>query len=228
MKKILSALCALALISCTCNVRIGNGKNGKSVTCKGPVITQSFDLADFNAIVINGHADLEFTQTDGTYGVSVRANEEVFQHLNYRVENGVLILETINKVNIRADEFDVYVSAPKLVSMEVNGAVDAKMAALNQPESLEIDVNGAGDLELKNVTVPELNVEINGAGDLDCKGLNVGQLSIEVNGAGDVELEGKAGSCKLNVSGAGDIDARKLDCDAIETHKAGLASIKTK
>ena len=32
----------------------------------------------------------------------------------------------------------------------------------------------------------------------------------------------------LGVSGAGDIDARKLDCDAIETHKAGLASIKTK
>lgn len=228
MKKVLSALCLMALISCTCNVRLGNGKNGKNVTCKGPVVTQSFDLAHFDAIVINGHADLEFTQTDGPFAVSVKANEEVFQHLNYHVENGKLILETINKVNIRAEEFDVYVSAPKLVSLEVNGAIDAKIAALSQPENLEIEVNGAGDMEIKNITVPELSVEINGAGDLECKALNVDKLSIEVNGAGDVELEGKAGSCKLNVSGAGDIDARKLDCDAIETHKAGLASIKTK
>ena len=228
MRKILSALCAFVLISCTCNVHIGNGKNGKSVTCKGPVVTRSFELADFNAIVINGQADLEFTQTDGSFSVSVKANEEVFQHLNYRVENGTLILETIDKINIRADEFDIYVSAPKLTKIEVNGAVDAKIAALKQQEKLEIEVNGAGDIELKNLIVPELEVEINGAGDLDCKGLNVGKLSIVVNGAGDVELEGTAETCTLNVSGAGDIDARKLDCEQIETRKAGLASIKTR
>lgn len=228
MKKVLSALCALALISCTWNVHIGNGKNGKTITCKGPVVTRTFALADFNAILINGHADLEFTQTDGTFGVSVTANEEVFQHLNYRVENGTLILETIDKVNIRADEYDICISAPALTSIEVNGATDTKIAALNQPGNLEMEINGAGDMELKNITVPELSVEINGAADLECKGLNVGKLSIAVNGAGDVELSGKAQSCTLNVSGAGDIDARQLDCEAIETHKAGLASIKTK
>lgn len=228
MKKFLSALCAIALISCTCNVHLGNGKNGKTVTCKGPVITKTFDLADFNAIEINGQADLEFTQTTGSYGVSVEANEEVFQHLNYRVVNGTLILETINKVNIRADKYEIYVSAPMLSGIEVNGAIDGKIFSLNQPEKFELEVNGAADLELNNVTVPEFKIEINGAGDLDCKDLNVGALNIEVNGAGDVKLAGKAESCKLDVSGAGDIDARQLDCGQYETHKAGLASIKTK
>lgn len=228
MKKFLSALCAIALISCTCNVHLGNGKNGKTVTCKGPVITKTFDLADFNAIEINGQADLEFTQTTGSYGVSVEANEEVFQHLNYRVVNETLILETINKVNIRADKYEIYVSAPMLSSIEVNGAIDGKIFSLNQQEKFELEVNGAADLELDNVTVPEFKIEINGAGDLDCKDLNVGALNIEVNGAGDVKLAGKAESCKLDVSGAGDIDARQLDCGQYETHKAGLASIKTK
>ena len=228
MKKFLSALCAIALISCTCNVHLGNGKNGKTVTCKGPVITKTFDLADFNAIEINGQADLEFTQTTGSYGVSVEANEEVFQHLNYRVVNGTLILETINKINIRAEKYEIYVSAPMLSSIEVNGAIDGKIFSLNQQEKFELEVNGAADLELDNVTVPEFKIEINGAGDLDCKDLNVGALNIEVNGAGDVKLAGKAESCKLDVSGAGDIDARKLDCEQFETHKAGLASIKTK
>ena len=228
MKKVLSALCALALISCTWNVHLGNGKNGKSVTCKGPVVTKSFDLADFNTIVINGHADLEFAQTNGTFGVSVKANEEVFQHLDYHVENGTLFLDTVDKVNIRADEFDIYISAPTLTSLVVNGAADAKILSLNQTEKLDVEVNGAGDFELKYITVPELSVEINGAGDLECEGLNVGTLSIDVNGAGDVELEGKAESCQLHVSGAGDIDARKLDCADIQTSKAGMASIKTK
>ncbi len=228
MKKFLSALCAIALISCTCNVHLGNGKNGKTVTCKGPVITKTFDLADFNAIEINGQADLEFTQTTGSYGVSVEANEEVFQHLNYRVVNGTLILETINKVNIRADKYEIYISAPKLSGIEVNGAIDGKILSLNQEEKFELEVNGAADLELNKVSVPQFKIEINGAGDLDCKDLNVSALDIEVNGAGDVKLAGKAESCKLDVSGAGDIDARKLDCEQFETHKAGLASIKTK
>ena len=228
MKKFLSALCAIALISCTCNVHLGNGKNGKTVTCKGPVITKTFDLADFNAIEINGQADLEFTQTSGSYGVSVEANEEVFQHLNYRVVNGTLILETVNKVNIRADKYEIYISAPMLSGIEVNGAIDGKILSLNQEEKFELEVNGAADLELNKVSVPQFKIEINGAGDLDCKDLNVGSLDIEVNGAGDVKLAGKAESCKLDVSGAGDIDARKLDCEQFETHKAGLASIKTK
>lgn len=228
MKKVVSALCALALISCTWNVNLGNGKNGKSVTCKGPVVTKSFDLTNFNAIVINGHADLEFAQTNGTFGVSVKANEEVFQHLDYHVENGTLYLDAVNKVNIRADEFDVYINAPTLTSLVVNGAADAKILSLNQTEKLDVEVNGAGDFELKYVTVPELCVEINGAGDLECEGLNVGKLSIDVNGAGDVELAGKAENCQLHVSGAGAIDARRLECSDIQTSKAGLASIKTK
>lgn len=228
MKKVVSALCVLALISCTWNVHLGNGKSGKSITCKGPVVTRSFDLADFSAIVINGHADLEFAQTNGTFGVSVKANEEVFQHLDYHVENDTLYLDTVDKVNIRADEFDIYISAPTLTSLVVNGAADAKIRSLNQTEKLDVEVNGAGDFELKNIAVPQLGIEINGAGDLECEGLNVGKLSIDVNGAGDVELAGKAESCILHVSGAGDIDARKLECSDIQTSKAGLASIKTK
>jgi len=228
MKKVVSALCVLALISCTWNVHLGNGKSGKSITCKGPVVTRSFDLADFNAIVINGHADLEFAQTNGTFGVSVKASEEVFRHLDYHVENGTLYLDTVDKVNIRADEFDIYISAPTLTSLVVNGAADAKIRSLNQTEKLDVEVNGAGDFELKNIAVPQLGIEINGAGDLECEGLNVGKLSIDVNGAGDVELAGKAESCILHVSGAGDIDARKLECSDIQTSKAGLASIKTK
>lgn len=228
MNKIVCALCALALVGCTWNVHLGNGKNGKSVTCKGPVITKSFDLAGFNAIVVNGHADLEFTQTGGSSGVSVKANEEVFQYLDYHVENGTLVIAAVDKVNIRADEYDIFVSAPALTSIIINGAADAKVLSLNQAEKLSVEVNGAGDFELKNITVPELSVTINGAGDLDCEGLNVGKLGIDVNGAGDVELSGKAESCTLHVSGAGDIDARKLECKDMQTSKAGLASIKTR
>ena len=227
MKKVLSALCALVLVSCTFNVNLG-GKKGKNVTCKGPVITQSLELADFNAIEVNGHADIKFLQKIDGYKVDVKANEEVFQYLNYRVENGTLILETVDKVNIRAEEFDVYIGAPTLCSFVVNGAADAEIVAVNQPEKLEIEINGAGDIQLKDIMVPELNTTINGAGDLEARALNVGKLRISVHGAGDVELAGKADSCELDVSGAGDIDARKLACEQFTTHKAGLASIKTK
>ena len=225
IRMIIAGLVAAAsLTSC---VFIGTG-GGKTVNCKGPVQEKSLDLKDFDRIVVNGHADIVVSQQE-SFSVQVRANEEVFDYLDYHVENGSLILETKDHVNLRAETFDVTVTLPILKDISFQGAGDLDLkGGYYADEPLAMTVNGAGDMELRDIQVPSLSITINGAGDIEAKDIDVDELAVSVNGAGDVEVSGKAGKASFSVAGAGDIDALGLDVQDVETHKTGIASIKLK
>ena len=226
MKKVLLALCTLVLAtSCIYSV---NMNLGNRIVCKGDVKTEEMDLGPFSQVVVNGSADLEIVQK-GSCSVKVEANEEVFQYLDYRVEDGVLILETKKDgklVQLTANTFNVYVYVPEMESLSVNGAADAKLESYTSGKDVSVVVNGSADLELEHIQVPSLSFIINGAGDVEAKHIDVETLSISINGAGDMEISGKAGYAKMHVSGAGDIDATELDCPQIDKSKTGVASIR--
>ena len=226
MKKILFALCTLVMAtSCIYSVNLNLGKR---IVCKGEVEIHEMELGSFSQVVLNGSADMKIGQKEGCM-VKVEANEEVFDYLDFRVEDDVLILETKKDgktVQLAAQTFCIYIDAPVLEGVTVNGASDAEMEDYTSDKDFSIAVNGAGDLELEDIKVPTLSFVINGAGDLEAKDIDVQTLNVTVNGAGDVEVSGKAESASLRVSGAGDIDARDLDCPNIEKSKTGAASIR--
>ncbi len=222
MKQFLLIL-AVAATACTFNV---NSWNGKRVICKGEVIEKQLDLQDFNAIVVNGHADITILQAD-EFIVSVLANEEVFEYLDYSVNEGSLYIETKDNVNIKAvDKYEITVSLPCLEDITVNGAADALLKDYASDSDLNVKINGAGDLDIYSLNVKELSISVNGAGDINAQGIDVENLKISINGAGDAKLSGKAASASFGVSGAGDIDARNLECGDVQTRKSGAASIK--
>ena len=225
MKKVLVALCTLVLATGCFNIHI-NGT--KSISCKGPVVEKDMELSDFTAIVLNGSSDLTFSQADA-FSVVVTANEEVFDHIDYKVENGVLVIGTKDGVNIRAERYDVAVTLPYLESITLNGAADINQKGpYVSDKDLKVQVNGAGDLNFLSIQVPSLLFGANGASDINASGLDVQNLTVSVNGAGDAVLSGKAASAVFSVNGAGDIDARELECGTVSTHKAGVASIRLK
>lgn len=226
MKKVLIALCALA-VACSCTFSINGLGNGKRIVCKGPEDTRSFDLSGFTGITVNGSSDLTVTQGEN-YSVTVRANEEVFEYLNYEVVDGTLLLKNKDSVQIVAKTFEVYITLPCLEKLLVNGAADAEIYNYQSDKNLDVMVNGAGDFEVKSIQVPSLTFTVNGAGDIEADDLNVENLTVSVNGAGDVDLSGKAHTANLSVSGAGDIDASELDVEHTNIRKSGFASIVTK
>lgn len=227
MKKIMIA--AAAVLLCTScfhvNTNWTGGKN--AIKGEGAVITKSFDLRDFDRIVINGQADATFTQSD-TYEVTLRAQENVFDYVDYRVEGTTLILELKDKRTVRSTDFDVTLKAPALKGIESNGAADFDIpAGLTSDADLKIVVNGAGDLTFNAVRCNNLTVEANGAADVDLNTIDVQKLKVEVNGAGDVNIDGKAAEADLTVNGAGDIEATGLQvAGKVSKHAAGIASIK--
>lgn len=201
--------------------------NKEGISCKGPVETRVMEgLEGFTAIQVNGQADIEFTQSSA-FSVSVKANNEVFDYLDYAVEDGVLVLQTKDKAKIWAEEFDIYIRAPKLEKIEVKGASDMEINGGYISDSpMSIVVDGAGDFSFEGIQVPALGIEVNGAADIEADGISVGELSVSINGAGDVDVSGKADKASFSVQGAGDIDARGLVCGSVKTSKAGIASIK--
>ena len=196
-----------AAVLCASCVFSGNGfKNmkfdkGKGVECKGPVVVRTMDFGGFDEIVVNGMSDMELVQGEN-FQVSVKANEEVFDHIDYKVVDGALILETKEQVVIKAEEFDVRITLPLLKSLTVNGAADVDLkGGYSASDSLRVEINGAGDFDLSGIKVPALAFQLNGAGDIEASGLDVGDLSMEVNGAGDIDVSGKAVNASFSVSG---------------------------
>ena len=229
MKIIKLTLCVLAATLLTGCISI-HINDGKRIVCKGEVETHEMNLEAFKQIVVNGSADLVITQAQECL-VKVTANQEVFQYLNYRVEDDVLILETAKDgkpVHIQAKTYKVYLSAPLLESLVLNGAADADLDAYTSESDISITVNGAGDISLSGIKVPTLRFAVNGAGDMDAHDLDTENLYVSVTGAGDIVLSGKAGYASFSVTGAGDIDARGLDCPKVDKHKAGAATIRLK
>lgn len=230
LKVIAFVMAAMMLASCEF-VSVDKSKvaatwNKEATVCDGDVETRSFDLDGFQAIRLNGHADVDVFQGD-VFEVTVTANTDLFQHLDYSVMDGVLVLQTVDRKTVRAKKYNVKITAPVLTDITVNGASDLNLHRYAAEEGLTLEVNGAGDLSFEGgFAAPSLKVVVNGAGDIEAEGLDLQDLVVEVNGAGDAEVAGRTVNASFKIAGAGDIDARHLEREHVETSKSGLGSIK--
>ena len=208
MKRILY-IAATALLCASCihvNTNWTGGKN--AIKGEGELVSKSFDFKDFDQIVINGHADVDFTQ-GSVYEVTVRTQKNVLEWLDYKVEGTTLVIETKNRVEIRANTYDIVIQAPELKKLTVNGATDFNIKGLRMDGDLDVQVNGAGDLDFDNVTCDSFSVEVNGAADANLTSIDIRKnLKVQVNGAGDIDATG------LKVAGE------------VKKHASGLAKIK--
>jgi hypothetical protein len=223
MKKLFNLITALVVSVLTSSCF---SWNSNAIYCNGEIKSVDMDFKDFSEVVVNGAADLHISQEDN-FSVRVVANEEVFQHLDYKVEDGTLILQTKERVQIRAEKFDVFVTMPAIETLGVNGASDAVVSDFSGDYGMTVTVNGAGDVELKNLTLEGLTFTVNGAADLVARELDVKKVNVAVNGAADASLQGKAEDVEVSIAGAGSIDIRSLFYTHLSTHKAGAASILT-
>ena len=226
MKKFLY-LAATALVCASCFHVNTNYKGGKNaINGEGNVISKSFDFKDFDQIVINGHADVDFTQSS-TWEVTVRTQENVLEWLDYKVEGTTLVIEAKDRRDIRAKTYEIAIQAPELKKLTVNGATDFNVKGLRMDGDLDVQVNGAGDLDFDSITCNSLSIEVNGAADANLTSVDIlKKLKVQVNGAGDVDITGNAMNVSLEVNGAGDIDATGLKvAGEVKKHAAGLARI---
>ena len=176
---VLSAAVVLAAAALTGCVR---------VLPPGPVVTESPEIGDVHAVVLDTSGEL--TITEGEPSLTIHAPQALLDLLVNRVDDGVLTLG-------------------RLPGPGIIGASNLRYE-LTVPSLDAIVVDGSGDVE-STVTGGDLRVEINGSGTVDIERIEAGSVSVEISGSGDVDLAGTADSLEVRIDGSGTVDADDLE-----------------
>ncbi len=208
------------------------------------VVTKGVDVAAFDKIVAKGKFDVKYFP--GEQSVKLCGPQKALDKFAVEVVKGVLALDAGKTTFIRNDRIVVYICAPSLKSVRIEGAGDFEADRGISAKDLELVVAGAGNIEVKRVEADNVKIAINGAGDIDLEYANSESIDIIVNGAGSADIEGiecrkvkatinGAGSVEVSghakeadvvLNGAGSLDIRELRCDNLNTKLNGVGSIK--
>ena len=204
---------------------------GKIIIGNGVRAEKAFDLGTFDAVSVNGSADVIFRQ--GTQKVLLVADENILDLFEIVVKDGTLCVGTKKGSNYSSkNDVVVFVNSPVLKAAKINGSGECDIKgtlrcaddfsfSINGSGDLEADeiecrnfaakVSGSGDIEVNALTAASADIRINGSGDVSLNCREVGDIVAGINGSGDVELQGKARSLSSKVHGSGEIDSRRLN-----------------
>lgn len=180
-----------------CNGLIGERGNGV-------VITQSFEVQDFDRISVEGTFEIRLEKSEQP-SVVITTDENLMDFIV--VESGNGRVKLVSEKNLISDEgVKVVIGYTSLKGIFVGGA-----AVLTSDETITQDY---------------LNIEMSGAGAVELD-LDLTALEINVSGAGAMELTGRVVEQRISMSGAGGLDAEDLISEkcGIEISGVGGASI---
>lgn len=196
MKKIsgiIYLLLGILLVLNACNCEKGSGE----------VKTEKRKVDNFTKIEINGIAKVYIKQ--GNFeDIEIIADDNLLPLINTEVRNDRLKI-SMDKCVKYVSKLEVYISLPKLESLEVNGACELKSKNKFISEELEIESNGAGEIDLK---------------------IDVDKMRSKISGSADVKLEGSAIEHKIDLSGAGELDAYKFTTKEADIEVSGAGTCK--
>lgn len=170
---------------------------------EGSIVKESTPLDSFASVILKCPADVYLSQNYFPRTVTVKAQENIAELLDFKVVDYQLIIDT--KTCFRSGEaVEVYVNSNVFEALKVNGSGDIHSLTDIIGRKLNIAINGSGDVtaEIKNrLTV----VSINGSGDVNLSGA-ADRMEVSINGSGDVKAPNMTcESTSVNISGSGDV-----------------------
>ena len=245
MRKTFFHIVAVALLGLTTAVAL----NARAGSDDDEYKTKTFDVGSVTSVDANGLFRIIYEQTSGNTEVSVRAKDKVFECLEVKNDDGMLVLKLNLKegksytlppieVNVRTKHL-TYVELSgsgsftcgngiKTESFKIrsSGAGSVEIKDLSAKNLIEIMTSGAGKVDLDGVKAKDLSVEMNGAGKVEVQGIDSKTATAIIRGAGKITLGGKTGSATYKLNGVGVIDAESLKADNVRSDRAGIGSIK--
>ena len=225
-----TAFLCLALVSCSIHVD-GETLGGKTIKGNGTIVTQNFEVTDFDEISTSLSATINFTVSN-EYTCNVRVDENLLEYLDIKVKGHDLILKKQDEhknVSLRATEFVIDVTAPSLEDISLAGSGTLNVLSPMEVKKLEVNVAGSGDVYLKEtITVDDIELNVAGSGDIACEELIAEKLDANVAGSGDLKVvRGIVHEAEASVAGSGDI-VLYCDIENLEADIAGSGDIKAR
>ncbi len=178
-----------------------------SVNGSGRSVTETRNLADFQAVTLHDSMDLVVRQ-GSTQSVQVQADDNLLALLETTVDgaSGSATLHlrwTKGQSLYTRSKVIVTVVVPKLSALSALGSGDIKLEPFNTP-ALKLSITGSGDAKFTGLTTEELGVAISGSGDVGGTGTAT-RLKVSIAGSGDVRLADlKADEVSVSIAGSGD------------------------
>lgn len=168
---------------------------------------RTWQVADFDQIVISGSTDIELVQgeSEGVYG---QGDTDDLDELEIYVEGRKLIIRPKKRSWISS-----------WGSNDVNLVIELR-------DISGLRLSGSGELDAQSLEGGELTLSISGSGDIDIEELRVGRLELTVSGSADVDLAGEAQSQEVVISGSGDYSAEDLASVSARVRVSGSADAR--
>ena len=205
MKQLLSALLVLTFATLACSTTIPGALVGS-----GDIVTESFDVSDFDQIRLGTSGTLYVEQGD-EFSLTIETDDNILPALNVDVTKGVLRLTADTDYTAPQSTTLIYrVTVPELTALDVSGSGEIFVEDLKSA-SLSMTVSGAGDTSFSNAEIDSLTLNVNGSGNAIFENITAEDIIINVNGSGDATLAGKTEAVTITTSGSGKVFAEELE-----------------
>lgn len=213
MKKIVLSLIGLFVIAVVAgclysvagNLKGSYGFGRKSLRGSGNLVTQTFVVGDFDAIAARNAASVQIVKGSGP--VTVKADDNVMEHVEVIVKNGTLYVGfTEGNTDRRNVTLEVTVpSDGNLKSICASGAVKLSSEPVLTADEIEIKASGASKMAVL-VNAKQCDIRVSGASKVEVGGA-AEACEAKTSGASKLKLVLKTVTCELESSGASKIDA---------------------
>jgi hypothetical protein len=158
----------------------GGGSDGTVIIGSGNVASQSRAVSDFSKVALSGVGRLEIRHT-GTESLTVRADDNLLEHMLSEVHNGVLILGNDPGVNLKSNNDIVYIlTVRELDSLTVAGVTSTDVRGIDA-ELFTVNVSGVAMVKARG-NADRQRVTVTGVAIYDAAGLDSRIVDINVSG----------------------------------------------
>jgi len=201
------------MIVCITSVFAGNPgaqqrKNNKDL---GPEVTENRQVESFDKIVFTCVGNIRFTQSD-IYSLRLEGPQEYIEAVKTTVKGSTLHIdckenEKFNKG--KKAKMDVYISAPSLSSVNIQGVGDFRNEGTLQCDKLSLQLYGVGNFDIRKLKADKVSLQLNGVGNMEVD-MKCDNLNARMNGVGNMELSGYTRVADIRREGIGRIKRGNL------------------
>lgn len=178
--------------------------------------TRTLAFDDTKLLEIDGPVTLNFQRSD-TREMTVKGPAKLIQAVRW--ENGRLWLTEDHM--FRHHGLELNVTGPTMPALLVKGFGNVELKDLDQP-TLDLRFSGAGNLDASG-RANAVTLTSSGAGNMDLSDLDAGDATIKASGAGNVEINAR-GKVDVDASGVGNVTLHRKPAQ-LTTRSSGIGSI---
>ncbi|MBN2351598.1 MAG: DUF2807 domain-containing protein [Spirochaetales bacterium] len=197
---------------------------GPAPSAREAFVETTQNLKDFTGVRADAAWEIDIKRGE-SYGVNIQAPPAARGSLIVRKSGDSLELgwagrsQFIWPLRLKAE-----IVMPRLESIELSGAVNARVAGFKVPK-LAVVSQGAGNVVCRDSEIGDLRIAMSGAGSVDFSSAPSVNADVELSGAGSLKLTMAGGELRGNLSGVGSIEYEG-NVSSQEVSTSGLGSVR--